>query len=69
MTKRIWECGDNDRAFTVAESVLTPEMAEQCRALIEAALSGRWSVRDLADSVKAVLAPSSEVTAPKEPGQ
>lgn len=56
-------------AFTVAGSVLTPEMAAKCRELLEEASFGQWSCRDLADSVKAVLLPSLLAASQKEGDQ
>ena len=43
--------------FSVAAGLLTPETAAVIRALIEEAICDQWSVRALADSVEAVLAP------------
>lgn len=45
-------------AFTVALSVLTPETAAQCRALIEEAIFDQWPVQRLRDTAEAVLWPS-----------
>ena len=59
----------HEQAFTAAGSVLTPETAVQFRALIEEALSGRLSFRDLKDSATAMLAPVPGTTAPQGPGQ
>lgn len=41
--------------FTVAKSVLTPEMASRIHSLFVTAILDQWSCRDLANSVEAEI--------------
>jgi len=56
-------------AFTAVGSALTPEKAARFREVMEAAIAGRWSFRDLADSAGAALGPAPSAEGRKEDGQ
>lgn len=48
-------------AFTVALSVLTPEIAARHRAVFDEAIAGQWSFQRLRDTLEAEIWPLLEV--------